>query len=197
MRRTLPYGFTVVEMLVVLIIISMALTLGFQSLGQWQIAHATLERMSANTRARALTTTWWADSMRGLTPVDERPFRGDAESLDGLTLAPVFGQSGAMTGVRWSIADDPDRGLVLELEENGQTWQFPLDDSQEARFRYLSVDGKVSDAWPSEGLGLEGTNLPAYVELLVRDTSGREDAWTAHVIGPLEQPYKPMYFDDE
>lgn len=193
----LARGFTVVEMMVVLIIISMALTLGFQSLGQWQIAEATLDRMSAATRARALVSLWWSDSVRGLTPVDESPFRGDARSLDGLTLAPVFGQSGAMTPIRWSIVDDPEAGLALQLDENGQTRVFPLDEAEDARFRYLSADGEASDAWPSEGLGLEGTNLPAYVELLTRRADGGEDAWIAHVVGPLEQPYKPMQFDDE
>lgn len=192
-----PRGFTVVEMLVVLIIISMALTLGFQSLGQWQIAEATLDRMSATTRARALVSVWWSDSVRGLTAVDERPFRGDARSLDGLTLAPVFGQSGTMTPTRWSLVDDPETGLSLQLDEHGRSRLFALGGASEARFRYLSAEGEASDTWPSEGLGLEGTNLPAYVELLLRDASGREDAWIAHVIGPLEQPYRLMQFDDE
>ena len=60
-------GFTVLEMMVVLIIISMALMLGFQSLGQWQISEAALDRMGAATRAHALLNDWWTTSIRGWT----------------------------------------------------------------------------------------------------------------------------------
>ena len=190
-------GFTVLEMLVVLIIISMALMLGFQSLGQWQIAEAALDRMGATTRAQALVADWWTASIRGLTPVEQQPFKGAANRLDGFTLSPVFAQSGAMTPIRWTIVDTAESGLVLQLEENGARRVLPLTGWQQARFRYVSEEGKASDAWPSEGLGLEGTDLPAYVELVVRDESGREDAWLAHVIGPLEPYYKPFRDEDE
>ncbi len=197
MRSVRHRGFTVIEMMVVLIIIGMALVLGFQSLGQWQIAEATLDRMSAATRARALASIWWADSVRGLTPVDARVFRGDGQSMEGLTLAPVFGQPGAVTPIRWMIMDDPEAGLALQLSEDGRDRLFALTDVVQARFRYVSREGEASDNWPSESLGLEGTNLPAYVELVMRDSAGSEAVWASFVVGPLEQPYKPMYFDDE
>lgn len=189
-------GFTVLEMMVVLIIISMALTLGFQSLGQWQIAEAALDRMAATTRAQALVTDWWTASMRGLAPVEQQPFKGSADRLDGFTLAPVFSQPGAMTPIRWSIVESSGAGAALQLDENGTRRVLPLTGARQARFRYLSEEGKVSDAWPSESLGLEGTDLPAYVELVIEHEDGREDAWLAHVVGPLEPYYKPFREDD-
>lgn len=190
-------GFTVLEMLVVLIIVSMAVMLGFQSLGQWQIAEAALDRMGATTRAQALVADWWTVSMRGLTPVEQQPFKGSADRLDGFTLSPVFAQSGAMTPIRWTIVDTAESGPALQLDENGTQRMLPLTGWQRARFRYLSQEGEPSDTWPAERLGLEGTDLPAYVELVVRDESGREDTWLAHVTGPLEPYYKPFREDDE
>ncbi len=190
-------GFTVLEMMVVLLIISLALMLGFESLGQWQRAEAALERVSTTTRARALTTQWWASSIRGLTPVDDQPFVGTPERLSGFSLAPVFASQGAMTMMEWAIADDPELGLSLHLTENGQTHVLPLVDGKEAEFHYIDEDGKVSDRWPPLALGLEPKDLPAYVELRVRNEAGDEHAWLSHVIGPLEPWYKPYKIEDE
>ncbi len=191
-------GFTVMEMMVVLIIVSMALMLGFQSLEQWQRAEAALDRISATTRARALTASWWTDSIRALTPVEKEPFHGSPQRMEGYSLSPVFAGPGALTAVQWSIVDISDgNNVALRMEENGGQYLLPLVDASGARFRYLSADGEASDTWPPGGTGLESTDLPAFVELLVRDSAGNEHAWIAHVIGPLDAYYKPFRLEDD
>lgn len=196
--RAAAAGFTVLEMMVVLIIISLALMLGFQSLEQWQRAEASLDRISATTRARALSASWWMDSVRSLTPVENQPFQGSADRLQGFSLSPVFASSGAMTPISWTIVDDPDHGKALQMEEDGTRHLLPLVDVSEARFRYLSRTGEASDRWPPGGLGLQDhTSLPAFVELLVRNEGGEEQVWMAHVVGPLDPFYRAFRLEDE
>lgn len=190
-------GFTVLEMMVVLVIISLALSLGFQSLGQWQIAESTLNHVSTTTRARALTSQWWVSSIRGLTPLTQHPFQGDRQRLSGYTLTPIFATQGALTKVQWEIAEAPELGLSLQLSENEKTHVFPLPDAKEAQFIYRNEDGELSKDWPSSGLGLESKNLPAYVELQIRGQSDETYTWVAYVIGPLEPWYRPLKWEDD
>ena len=48
-------GLTLLEMLVVLLIASMAISLGYQSLGQWQRANAAISNISGATQQATLT----------------------------------------------------------------------------------------------------------------------------------------------
>ena len=59
-------GLTLLEMMVVLMIASMALALGFQSLGQWRRASTAIATLGSATRHSTLTESWLRESLRGL-----------------------------------------------------------------------------------------------------------------------------------
>ncbi len=194
-------GFTLIEMIVVLVIASMALMLGFQSLTQWQHAQDALTRVTASNRSLGLVESWWRASATSETAVLDSPFKGSTDSFQGFSISPVFGTAGATTETVWRLrTPKPDGdGILLELEEGGQQHLFELSGVRSARFSYVSGDGRTSDQWPMTlGKGEEDTNLPALIQLSLEGDDGQPIAiWVAAVSGPLDPVYKPAKMEDD
>ena len=128
-------GFTLLEMLVVLLIAGMALALTSQALSQYRRAH---ERVSASTqggREYRMAERWFRDSVSGLYAVgppgtpgapaippaspgqEEVPvFRGQARGFSGLTLLPVLAGQGVPTLQSWSITPTRAGNEALALD---------------------------------------------------------------------------------
>ena len=65
-------GLTLLEMMVALLIASMALALGYQSLAQWRLAEAAISGHNGTLRQERLAQQWLESSLRGLVPVTLR-----------------------------------------------------------------------------------------------------------------------------
>lgn len=202
-------GLTLVEMMVVLLIAGMALTLGFQSLGQWRRADAAISGLTGQARQLALTRSWLEESLRSLTPVepavpgtlslgsrseDSGMFEGARDRLSGLSLNGVLSARGGSTPVTWQVTTDAD-GTRLGLTENGQALELPLPEIGEAYFSYLDKEGRAHSQWPP-ALGL-ADQLPASVALHLVGTDGQQRVWAAPVVGILNPIPRPYEFDDD
>lgn len=194
MSRRHAAGLTLLEMIVVLMISGMALAIGFQALGQWQRAQASIGALGSEVRENTLTQHWLRDSLRGLSPVSEMPFTGNTTSLTGITLTPVTSGQGGSATVTWNL--ESGQQVLLQLEENGQTMQMPLRDAVSAYFTYLDADGTPHAEWPP-ALGT-GQHLPAAILL----TQERMEplpprVWVASIAGirdPIPTFYDPADF---
>ena len=88
-RRHSSRGFTLLEMLVVLLVAGMALVLTSQALGQYQRAHTRAIASERTGREQRLGEAWFRASVRGLHAVGgDAAFAGTAEGFEGVTLAP-------------------------------------------------------------------------------------------------------------
>ncbi|WP_447585085.1 PulJ/GspJ family protein [Pseudoxanthomonas mexicana] len=203
-------GFTLLEMLVVLLIAGMALALTSQALSQYARAH---ERVSASTqggREYRLAERWFRDSVSGLYAVgqpgipgasaiprpaasqeDEPVFRGEARGFSGLTLLPVLAGQGVPTLQSWSIAPSRSGNDALALEEDGKQLTLPFPDAGQLRLHYLDAKGDLHALWPpAQG---QWPQLPAAIALelgsgtlIVAAVTGAQD--------PLVIPYEPEPF---
>ena len=185
-----PDGFTLLEMIVVLLIAGMAVSLGFQSLGQWRRAEAAIAGAGGSTRQTLLTQEWLRGSLRGLVPVESPAFSGGPDILSGMTLAPVISGQGGMTPMEWRLDTEP-QGSWLQLTETDRTMRLPLPDGAAARFVYLDKEGRTYDQWPP-ALGLHD-QLPAAVALALESPGGTAQLWLASIAGtrnPFYQPYE-------
>ncbi|TWI14274.1 general secretion pathway protein J [Lysobacter ruishenii] len=186
-------GLTLLEMMVVLMIASMALALGFQSLSQWQRANAAIATLGSDARHSALTESWLRASLHGLVATVPVSFSGDATQLHGVTLAPVLASQGGATAVRWKLDTSPRAGPALVLEEDGTTMRLPLSDTRAAHFTYLDKDGRDHREWPP-ALGV-GDQLPAAVALVRVGAEGAASRiWVTEIFGPrnpTDLPYEP------
>lgn len=213
-RRTAA-GFTLLEMLVVLLIAGMALALTTQALGQYQRAHSRASASEQAGREYRLSESWFRDSVRALSPVpdtalpgvdtlggsssDEHAgvFEGSSDGFTGLTLAPVLAGQGAPVVQAWRVVAGPVGTDVLELQEEGRHLLLSLPGMGRLQLHYLDDAGEVHDRWPP-ALGM-WPQLPAAVVLEV--APGADGTGAASVVAaimgprePKELPYEPEPF---
>lgn len=169
-------GFTLLEMIVVLMIAGMAVALGFQALGQWMRAEAAIAATGSSTRETVLTESWLRDSLRGLVPVQDPVFSGSADRLSGATLAPLLSGQGGFAPVAWRIDADAQGGWLV-VEEHGRSLRLPLPDAAEAHFSYFDKEGEPHAQWPP-ALGLHD-QLPAAIALTLESGGAPARVWLA------------------
>jgi general secretion pathway protein J len=207
------HGFTLLEMLVVLLIAGIALALSSQALGQYQRAHTRAIASERLGREQRLSEHWFRDSVRGLFPaaasadaratlrfgMDESSapaFHGDADGFEGVTLAPVFGQQGTSATQSWRIVRAPGTA-VLQLDESGRTVALNLPRARDMRFHYLGADGKLEDRWPPR-LGTPAQLPEAVLLELVPQADGTGGGLVAAaILGPRDPPLVPYEYAPE
>jgi general secretion pathway protein J len=162
-------GLTLMEVLVTLVLISLATLLMFQTLGSYRIAKARVVAQSGTVDRKALLDAWFRESVHGLHATRRVAFKGDARAFEGLSLAPASGATGAGKPVRWSLQERARGEWRIAYAEDGQPhWDVPFADTRAASFAYLDETAKLHDAWPPR-LGVQEA-LPAAVVL--RRTAG-------------------------
>lgn len=205
-------GFTLLEMLVVLLIAGMALALTTQALGQYQRAHSRAIASERAGREYRLSEAWFRQSVRGLYPAapagtrsadaaagrmdagasgDATLFAGTADGFTGVTLQPVLAGQGIPTLQSWRIVRSAAGDDRLELEEAGSTLALHLPPSAGMRLHYVDPAGALHDQWPPR-LGA-WKQLPAAVVLELRPEPGERDGRlvASAILGP-EEPLDPV-----
>ena len=189
-------GLTLMEMLVTLVLVSLATLLMFQSLGSYRIAKERVAAQSGAIDRRALFDAWFRDSIHDLYPTKRLVFEGDPRALKGMTLAPAFGVAGAGIVMEWSLAEERPAGWRIKYAEDGkQRWELPLATTRDARFGYLDDGGKLHDTWPPK-LGVQ-TQLPAAVVLRRTATDGVVKVMVAAVRGPRNPVYSVFELEQD
>lgn len=193
-------GFTLLEMLVVLLIAGMALTLTTQALSQFQRAH---DRATASERAgreHRLSEAWFRESVRGLYPParhageavrpgEDGVFSGTTDGFTGTTLSPVLAGQGQPVVQTWRISRDPGGRARLSLEEAGQLLTLSLPGEGDLRLHYLDGEGDIHDQWPPR-LGT-WKQVPDAVLLELDAGTGDSKLVVAAVLGPGD-PLTPL-----
>ena len=185
-------GFTLIEMLVVLLISGMALTLGFQALDQWRQAQASISSAGGDIREMALTESWLRDEAQGLIALDDSPLKGTRDGMSGVTLNPLLGLQGGATPFEWKLTHMGNgQAPVLEVREDGHLLALALPEGGEARLSYYAKDGKEHSEWPPR-LGLQ-EHIPAMIVLTMKSKTGDRDvAWGFRIIGPADPVRLPF-----
>lgn len=182
-------GLTLLEMMVVLLIASMAITLGFQSLSLWQRANAAISNVSGNNQQMTLTESWLKSSLGSLIPLKELPFEGDATRLKGVTVQAVQSHQGGATDIQWNI-DEKTAVKQLQLDEDGAVIQLPLPGAISVSFSYLDKTGKSHSQWPPK-LGLHD-QLPAAIMLRQEMDDGSIRLWATAIVGLHNPRFNPF-----
>lgn len=195
-------GFTLMELLVVLVITAMLMTMLFQSLGIFRRAQERVDARTVIERRQELIERWFADSVAALYPRDATAFTGDRLHWQGVTLQPLQGSPGAPTDVRWTLAEDaggaqleyvvtaaPDAAAAPAAAATPIDLRLPV---AEAHFAYLDETGLMHGEWPP-GKGLFPT-LPAAVAVVSGQGADEVVLQLVAVRGPLRpypQPFEP------
>lgn len=195
-RRNAVAGFTLMEMLVTLVLISFATMLMFQMLGSYRVARERVQAQAGLIDRQALFQSWFRDSVHGLYAAPKLHLDGSAEQFSGTTLNPLYAQEGTPTQIAWSLRKTSDGGTEVVYAEAGkERWSLPLQGAAGAHFIYVDATSKQTDRWPPQ-LGLiDPEGLPALIGL-VREGRGDGVSQLAAVLGPLLPP-KRLYGDEQ
>lgn len=191
-----PGGFSLMEMLVTLMLVSFATMLMFQMLGSYRIARERVQSQSGLIDRQALFQDWFRDSVHGLFIAEGLQFTGEPARFRGTTLNPMFAPEGSPAEVQWTIEEDGERVSIVYVEDGTERWRVRLGRADVAHFAYIDETGKQSPTWPPErGLRDARPTLPAVV-VLSRTLRGREVLQASAVLGPLKPPVR-LYGEEE
>lgn len=179
-------GFTLIEVLVVLIIVAMISGVLFQALER---AYRLQERFGVelfNVQHGQMAADWYRQSVQGLLPdyPDGRNiFQGKDREFSGLSSNPPSDGYGMPTPITWKIRNNQQDGTteLVYLEEKQET-PILIWHGNGARFIYFDEKQTPHDSWPPP-LGLS-TQLPKQIQLVAKD-AGEPINIVASLRGPV------------
>lgn len=189
MTRRRARGFTLIEVLVVLLITAMVSTLllqGFRQVLDLRVRYLTLSREQST---EFLKQHWFLSLCKGIVPDfsnGDYMFEGDREEFSGLTLSPLGSYVGRAVPFSLRLERD-DEELVLYYEEGeeqsgGSEQEEPLAlarfRERSVQFAYVSEDLRTHRYWPP--MGRASNSVPQNILLLFKDKDV-DTFWAARV----------------
>jgi len=194
-RKTFdPRGFTLVEVLVTLVLLSMVAAVAFGSLRQVLEARERLRPYLDRSQETTLVSGWFRQTVQALiADYDEgkHRFAGTPSEISGLTASPLIGPAGTPTAFRWLMRYDPTRDLTtLEYEESPkQTLRIAAWSGRDGGFGYYAGELKWQPAWPPSDSD-EGKSIPQLPQL-VRLSGAPRDAVPMIIAAPRASHVAP------
>ena len=186
-------GFTLIEVLVVLIIVGMVSGVLFQALER---AYRLQERFGMelfSVQQGQMAADWYRQTVQGLHP--DYPdglniFHGEEREFSGLTSNSLGDEYGAPTPIAWRIRNNRQSGTMELVYLEGKqetvilTWR-----SNEARFIYFDEQQVSHNSWPPP-MGLS-KQLPKQIQLVAKDV-GDPINIVASTMGPIMPLPRPQ-----
>lgn len=144
-------GFTLLEVLVVLVLVALASTTILQGFYFSTNVQSRIKRQLIETQQGALQENWFREVTRNYQPnfTDKvKGFSGSATEIKGVTLTVLYGQTGIPTETRWTLKQT-ENGSALYYQTNalGETlvasWPYT-----NVRFAFVDGGGQQYSSWP-------------------------------------------------
>lgn len=146
-------GFTVLEMIVVLMITGLITVILFQGLGLALQSRLRVSDQLTDLDQRALQVSILSTPLKALIP--DYPdgsdvFQGQAQRLRGLTMMPLQGTAGAPTGFGMAIDYDPesDETILTYFERGYDAVAIARWPGDKGAFSYRGREGDWATSWP-------------------------------------------------
>ena len=186
---SLVRGFTLVEMLVVLLIVGMAATILFDAAAQVMNIQAHFGTQLTRLRDEAMPADWLRQLVEGLQPDypnGKQIFKGSPRAMSGLTTNALSAGYGGLEAFSLVLQQDAARGeTVLRYGTEKNAPELMRWTGDQGRFRYADAKGGLYDAWPPP-LG-SWPQLPTAIYL-----EGRRDAELWLIVAIPSGPSSPI-----
>lgn len=151
--RIRSFGFTILEMLVVLMIVGFITSILFQALGQIYKLQARFGLQLAESQQGAMYTDWFRQVVQGLQtdfPNSKDKFQGKETEFTGVTTSPLSTEYGAPTKITLSLQyNNLDEVTDLLYMANARKAKlFSWKGKNGGRFVFVDAAGEKHDSWP-------------------------------------------------
>ncbi len=163
-------GFTLLEMLVVLLVVSLLTTLLMQGFAYiLQLRGRFLTQLS-DLQQGTLQEYWFHSSTTALMAdypdiPDAKVFKGEALQFQGLTLSALDAEEGLPTPMAWKLVSQEGSIILQYQHSNGAVWEISRWLGERGEFSYLDSTGKWYPTWPPQNLGIKPPQLPKAIML--------------------------------
>lgn len=164
-------GFTLIEVLVVMIIMGLVTGILFQAIER---AYQLQERFGTelfSVQEGQMATDWYRQSVQGLRPDypdGQNLFQGTASAFSGLSDNALGSFYGAPTSISWRIRKSLNSGATdLVYIDNGRETPILSWQGSNAHFIYIDALQAPHETWPPP-LG-PWPQLPIQIQLIARD----------------------------
>ena len=186
-------GFTVVEILVTLVLMSMVAAIVFGSLRQVIEARTRLRPYLDQSEQTTLVAGWFRQTVQGLMAdyVNGRHrFTAKPEEFAGLTVSPLAGAPGTPTAFHWSLIYDDTRDVtVLEYNEpDADPMRVASWPGKQGAFSYYGLDQKWHTNWSPPDTLDKSQSVPQLPQL-IRLGGVPRDLFPMIVAGPRGSPF--------
>ena len=155
-------GFTLLEMLVVLVLVAFISTLILQGFSfTFQLRSRFLEQLD-NLQRGAIQEHWFRSSTAAIVTDyinGEHIFKGKEREFSGLTIVALDAKMGVPMNFVWQLKQ-VDGIMVLRYQNSkGEYWKVTQWLGEEGYFRYMARNGDWYEQWPPK-LGIELPQIP-------------------------------------
>lgn len=186
-------GFTLLEMLVVLVLVSLISMLLMQGLTfVFQLRTQFVNQIN-DLQQGALQEYWFRSSVRSLFPASKNSayiFTGEKDHFAGLTMASLHEETGMPAPFQWTLQPQQDKTILYYypdlIKQPTSKWQIMEWFGHEGQFQYMDANGAWFEAWPPTKFGLT-TQLPEAI-LFTAKRRQQKVQWLVSVIGVKEAP---------
>ena len=177
-------GFTLLEVLVVLLIVSLISTMLVQGISMvLSLRYRFLAQLNCQQKD-VLQSHWFREVCTAFTPEQSGAggiFAGTGKQIHGLSLAPLLGKPGVATQVDFNLERKADEMVLSYREDGGEPIDIGRWPAVEGTFNYIDAEGRRRDQWPPASLDT-AAQLPDAVMLRV-DSARGPLAWFVAIPG--------------
>lgn len=172
-------GFTLLEVLVVLVIIGLLSTLLLEGFSFVLDLRFRLLTQLQDVQQSALQEYGFRSSTAALVPDyhnGKHLFQGNAHELSGLTLAPLEASIGEVLPFAWQIQHQEGMTTLRYRKSDGDYWEVAHWPGEEGRFLYQDEAGKWYPQWPPQSF--TATSPPQLPSLILLQGQRRQTPMT-------------------
>jgi len=165
-------GFTLLEILVTLVIVSLLVTALMQALGHSLGLRNRLLRLQAETRLESLQEGWFRESVGAAVPDAKHAggeFDGKFDRLSFVSLAPLA--SAGPARVTWTLRKVPGGSALHYADIATLDWRIIPGPLTDAAFEYLDAKGAWVREW--KPIATEELAMPRLVRFSANTAKGR------------------------
>ena len=163
-------AFTLIEMLVVMVIVSLLITVIMQGFGYSLGLYQRVVRTQKNAYTEVLAYNWLRSTLSAQIAArpKDRGLEGEATKLSTYTYQPLVEHEGLKTRIQWQLTQDGDAVSLVYSEGSilFTAYRWPESSGQ---FEYSDEKGNWYKRWPVEKADI--APLPTSIRVLIRTGS--------------------------